>query len=56
MALESGTLVTLDPVCGMEVNELDPGATYEYKKKTYSFCSSECMERFAANPEGYTGF
>lgn len=55
MALEAPTLISLDPVCGMEVDEQQPGDTYEYEKKVYYFCSPECKEKFAQDPVGYTG-
>lgn len=54
MALEAPTLISLDPVCGMEVDEQQPGDTHEYEKKTYYFCSAECKEKFAKDPAGYT--
>jgi Cu+-exporting ATPase len=56
MGLEPPTRVTLDPVCGMEVDEQNPGATQEYEKKTYYFCSTECTDQFAKKPDVYTGF
>ena len=55
MALETPKLITLDPVCGMEVDEQQPGDTYEYEKRIYYFCSEECKEKFAKDPAGYTG-
>ncbi|MGZ3524720.1 MAG: YHS domain-containing protein [Thermodesulfobacteriota bacterium] len=55
MALETPTLIALDPVCGMEVDEQQPGDTDEYEKKIYYFCSIECKDKFAKDPAGYTG-
>ena len=55
MALESPKPITLDPVCGMEVDEQQPGGTYEYEKRIYYFCSVECKDKFAQDPAGYTG-
>jgi len=55
MALETSTLITLDPVCGTEVDEQQRGDTYEYEKKIYYFCSVECKDKFAQDPAGYTG-
>ncbi len=55
MALEPPKPITLDPVCGMEVDEQQPGDTYEYEKRIYFFCSTECKDKFARDPAGYTG-
>ncbi len=56
MELEQPTLITLDPVCGTEVDEQSPGATYEYEKKVFYFCSTECKETFAKSAKAYVGF
>lgn len=41
----------MDPVCGMMVEE-GPGAiTFEYKGKTYYFCSRGCQRTFEKDPE-----
>ncbi|MDI3548870.1 MAG: hypothetical protein PWR10_2522 [Halanaerobiales bacterium] len=43
-----------DPVCGMKVNVSDNTVyTYNYKGKTYHFCSETCKETFTANPDDY---
>ncbi len=42
-----------DPVCGMDVDEEEAAATYEYKGKTYSFCAVGCKEKFAQDPERF---
>ncbi len=42
-----------DPVCGMEVQKDKAKATYEYKDKTYYFCSTGCKEKFAKDPESF---
>jgi len=42
-----------DPVCGMEVDEKEAAATYEYEGKTYYFCAPGCKESFAQDPEKY---
>jgi len=42
-----------DPVCGMDVEEEEAAATYEYKGKTYSFCAVGCKEKFARDPERF---
>ncbi len=55
MALEPPKPITLDPVCGMEIDEQQPGGTYEYEERIYYFCSLECNDKFAQDPSGYTG-
>jgi len=48
--------MSLDPVCGMEVDEAAAkalGRTTEYEGKTYYFCSKECNEQFDRNPGQY---
>ncbi len=43
-----------DPVCGMEVVSGDSdGGNATSEGETYDFCSSECRERFQANPSAY---
>lgn len=43
-----------DPVCHMQV----PAASFatEYSGIKYAFCSTQCRDRFLANPHLYTGF
>lgn len=45
--------MAVDPVCGMEVDENSPAATYEYKGKTYYFCAPGCKASFEKDPEKY---
>jgi YHS domain-containing protein len=45
--------MVIDPVCGMRVNENSAAATYQYKDKTYYFCSRGCQAAFAKEPEKY---
>ncbi len=48
--------MSLDPVCGMEVDEVRAkatGLTTVIEGKTYYFCSTECKEQFDRNPEQY---
>ncbi len=40
-----------DPVCGMTVDPRNAAGFYEYKGKTYFFCSIGCREKFKADPE-----
>jgi Cu+-exporting ATPase len=43
----------IDPVCKMKVDPKRPMATYEYKGKTYYFCSMGCKADFEKDPEIY---
>ena len=45
--------MAIDPVCGMEVDEMSPAATYEYKGQTYYFCAPGCKAAFEKDPEKY---
>jgi YHS domain-containing protein len=45
--------MAIDPVCGMEVDERSPAATYEYKGQTYYFCAPGCKAAFEKDPEKY---
>jgi multidrug efflux pump subunit AcrA (membrane-fusion protein)/YHS domain-containing protein len=50
-----GTM-SVDPVCGMEVDETKARATGRsstYRGKTYSFCSDGCKEHFDKDPERF---
>ncbi|MBU5613953.1 heavy metal translocating P-type ATPase [Geomonas azotofigens] len=48
----SETVLTRDPVCGMEVPESAPLSTV-HGGVTYKFCSASCLEKFLASPETY---
>ena len=43
----------LDPVCGMWVEPAKARGSFDYKGKTYYFCSPRCAERFKAEPERF---
>jgi len=45
--------MSIDPVCGMQVDEKSAAATYEYEGKTYYFCAPGCKAAFEKNPEKY---
>jgi Cu(I)/Ag(I) efflux system membrane fusion protein len=48
--------MSLDPVCGMEVDEARAkamGLTSVYEGKTFYFCSKECKDQFDKRPEKY---
>ena len=42
----------LDVVCGMTVKQDSPHR-FDYKGKTYLFCSAGCLRKFSANPDQY---
>ena len=39
-----------DPVCGMQIEEMDAAGQSEHDGRTIYFCSSGCKEKFDANP------
>jgi P-type Cu+ transporter len=45
--------MTIDPVCGMNVDETDTEHQTQYGGQTYSFCSLECKDKFEEKPEQY---
>jgi YHS domain-containing protein len=42
--------MSIDPVCGKPVAE-DGAASFEYKRRTYYFCSPGCRGRFERQAE-----
>ncbi|HXF40974.1 MAG TPA: heavy metal-binding domain-containing protein, partial [Blastocatellia bacterium] len=42
-----------DPVCGMTVDPNTAAASFDYRGKTYYFCSKDCSAKFQASPEKY---
>ena len=45
--------MTIDPVCGMEIEEAQAPAKTEFEGRTYYFCSESCRDEFEANPQLY---
>jgi YHS domain-containing protein len=43
----------MDFVCGAEFDRDKFGSSYEYKGKTYYFCSERCRDSFSRNPDIY---
>lgn len=43
------------PVCGMSVDQANPGATTSYDAQTYFFCSTSCRDAFVADPGRFVG-
>ena len=46
--------MTIDPVCGMGVEEASVAAEVEYQGIRYCFCSDSCKEEFLRQPSSYT--
>jgi YHS domain-containing protein len=42
--------VSIDPICGAPVVE-DDAESFEYKRRTYYFCSGACRGKFARRAE-----
>jgi len=51
--LSSGGIMTVDPVCGMKVDEKDAQFNTQFAGKKYSFCSQECKLEFESDPDQY---
>jgi YHS domain-containing protein len=49
----SGGIMTIDPVCGMRVQEKQAELQTQYAGRKYFFCSEECKREFEADPNGY---
>ena len=45
--------VTVDPVCGMDVDEKSAKWKSTYKGKEYYFCAPGCKKTFDKNPDKY---
>jgi Cu+-exporting ATPase len=42
---------SIDPICGMTVDELTAAGSYEHDGQTYHFCSTHCLDAFKADPD-----
>lgn len=42
-----------DPVCKMEIKNIDKAIKCDYQDKTYYFCSNLCMVQFEHEPGKY---
>ena len=45
--------MSTDPVCGMKVDPATAAGHFDYRGKTYHFCSRHCLHKFSAEPEKY---
>src|ERR1700730_18971405 len=41
----------IDPVCGMTVDPATSQHRFDYRGKTFHFCSAGCRTKFAADPQ-----
>ena len=48
-----GGIMTVDPVCGMRVEEKRSEFETQFAGKKYFFCSEECRQAFQADPDEY---
>jgi YHS domain-containing protein len=47
--------MTIDPVCGMTVDEKTSEFQTQFAGKKYFFCSDECRKEFEQEPNEYLG-
>ena len=47
-------MMARDAVCGMEVEEVEPGFALRLEGRTYWFCSAACQAEFRRRPQEYT--
>ena len=50
---KSGTVMAVDPVCGMKVDPATAKFSQEHGGQTYFFCCGGCREKFRADPARY---
>ena len=43
----------VDPVCGMQIDSSQAEGQAQYEGRVYYFCSTECRDKFLANPKEY---
>ena len=51
--LGGGARFAKDPVCGMQVEKANPGATAEHDGRTVYFCSDRCRDKYLRAPQDY---
>ena len=52
---DGSPVISIDPVCGREVDEARAAGKTTYTGVVYYFCSKECQKLFAQAPGEYTG-
>lgn len=45
--------MTIDPVCGMTIDERNPQFETKFAGKQYFFCSEECRQEFEDHPDEF---
>jgi YHS domain-containing protein len=48
-------IYSLDPVCGMKVDESRAARKTGYAGQVFYFCSADCYQKFTENPGFYIG-
>lgn len=48
-------IYSIDPVCGMQVNQAKAAGKVRHLGAEYYFCSKECKHAFEESPGTYTG-
>jgi YHS domain-containing protein len=51
--LQQEEFMTIDPVCGMRVDEKQSEFHSQFGGREYSFCSADCKQEFEADPEEF---
>jgi YHS domain-containing protein len=52
---DGSLVISIDPVCGKQVNEAKAAGRVTYSGVAYHFCSKECKKLFEQAPGEYTG-
>jgi Cu+-exporting ATPase len=52
---DGSPIYSLDPVCGMKVDEAKAAGTVTYLGVAYYFCSKQCKHNFEESPATYIG-
>jgi Cu+-exporting ATPase len=47
--------MSIDPVCGMELDETKAADMSTYEGEVFYFCSPECKQKFDEEPDTYIG-
>jgi P-type Cu+ transporter len=52
---DNTAVLSVDPVCGMTVDESKAAGKAEYAGQIYSFCSKQCQKDFEEDPGLFIG-
>jgi Cu+-exporting ATPase len=53
MAEQGWPKCDVDPVCMMDLKDMQGKFAYDFEEEVYYFCSELCREKFAAEPAKY---